>query len=157
EFYFSQLQNPDSIQRYLTLVVRTAGDPLAAASAVESAVLALDRGAPVSDIASMQQVVDRALWQPRFSTTLFTGFAALALLLAAVGVYGVMSQDVSSRTQEIGIRMALGARPGEVWIAVLGAAAKLAAVGLLCGTAGALALSRYLKTLLFEVSPTDPV
>ena len=157
EFYFPQLQNPDNIQRYLTLVVRTAGDPLAPAAAIEAAVLSLDRDAPVSSIASMRQVVDRALWQPRFSTTLFTGFAALALLLAAIGVYGVISHDVSSRTQEIGIRMALGARPRAVLRPVLGRAVKLAAIGLMFGTAGALALSRYLKTLLYEVSPTDPM
>jgi ABC-type antimicrobial peptide transport system permease subunit len=157
EFYFPQLQNPDNIQRYLTLVVRTAGNPLALAGTIESAVLSLDRDAPVSEIASMKQVVDRALWQPRFSMTLLTGFAALALVLAAIGVYGVMSQDVSSRTREIGIRMALGARPPAVLLPILGSAAKLALIGLVLGIGGAVALTRYLKTLLFEISPTDPL
>jgi len=157
EFYFSQLQNPEQSQSYLTLVARTAGDPLAAAVPLEGMLRALDPDAPVSDIASMQQVVDRSLWQPRFSTTLLTGFAALALILAAIGVYGVMSQDVASRTQEIGIRMALGAHPRAVLLPVLGAAAKMAGIGLVVGIAGAVVLTRYLKTLLYEISPTDPV
>ncbi|HEY2016129.1 MAG TPA: FtsX-like permease family protein, partial [Bryobacteraceae bacterium] len=157
EFYFSQMQNPEDIQRYLTLVVRTAGDPLAMAGAIQSQVWSLDRDLPIPDVLSMQQVVDRAVWQPRFSTTLLGGFAALALVLAAVGIYGVMSFDVSRRTQEIGIRMALGARPGDVLRSVLGGGARLAGIGTIIGMAGALVLTRYLKTLLYEVSTTDPV
>ena len=156
EFYFPQLQAPSDIQKSITLVARTSGDPLALAGAIQGQVWALDRELPIEDVTSMQQVVDRAVWQPRFSTSLLSGFAGLALLLAAIGIYGVMSFDVSRRTQEIGIRVALGARPADVMRAVLGDGGKLAAIGTAVGTAGALALTRYLKTLLYEVSTTDP-
>jgi putative ABC transport system permease protein len=156
EFYFSQLQNPADIQRSITVVARTSGDPLALANSIQGQVWALDRDLPIGDLASMQQVVERAVWQPRFSTTLLGGFAGLALLLAAIGIYGVMSFDVGQRTQEIGIRMALGAKPADVLRSVLGGGGKLAAIGTAIGMAGALALTRYLKTLLYEVSTTDP-
>jgi predicted permease len=156
EFYFSQLQNSEDIQRYLTLVVRTAGDPAGAAVDVQNAVWSLDRDLPVSDVLTMEQVVRRAVWQPRFSTTLLGVFAGLALLLAAVGVYGVMSYDVSRRAPEIGIRMALGARPGDVLRGVLASGARITAAGAAAGMAGALLLTRYLRTMLFEVSANDP-
>jgi putative ABC transport system permease protein len=156
EFYFSSWQNPDDIQKYITLVVRTAGDPAALAGAVESAVSSLDRDLPLSDVLTMRQVVDRALWQPRFSTTLLAAFAGLALVLAAIGIYGVMSYDVGRRTQEIGIRMALGARPADVLRSVLAQGARLTAIGTALGIAGALVLTRYLRTLLYEVTPSDP-
>jgi putative ABC transport system permease protein len=157
EFYFPQLQNPEDIQRSITLVLRTAGDPLAVAGAVQGQIWALDRDVPVEDVASMPQVVARAVWQPRFSTTLLGGFAGLALVLAAIGIYGVMSFDVSRRVQEIGIRMALGAKPADVMLAVLSGGGKLAALGTLVGIAGSLALTRYLQSLLYQVSTTDPV
>jgi predicted permease len=157
EFYFSQLQNPSDIQRYLTLVVRTAGDPAALTGAIQAAVASLDRDLPVADVLTMQQVVDRAVWQPRFSTTMLGAFAALALVLAAIGIYGVMSYDVGRRTPEIGIRMALGARPVDVLRSVLTEGAKLTAAGTAAGLAGALLLTRYLRTLLYEVSPNDPI
>jgi len=156
EFYFSQLQNPADIMKSTTLVLRTSADPLALASAVQAQIWSLDRDVPIVDLASLEQVVARAVWQPRFSTTLLGGFAGLALLLAAIGIYGVMSFDVGRRTQEIGIRMALGAKPADVMRSVLGSGGKLAAIGTAIGVAGALALTRYLKTLLYEVSTTDP-
>ncbi len=90
EFYFSQLQNPEDIQKHLTLVVRTSGEPLALASAIQAQVWSLDRDLPIGDLASLQQGVERAAWQPRFSTTLLSGFAGLALVLAAIGIYGVV-------------------------------------------------------------------
>jgi putative ABC transport system permease protein len=157
EFYFPYGQNPDDFQRYLTLVVRTAGDPLALAGAVQQQVWALDRDLPIPDVLSMRQVVDRAVWQPRFSTSILAGFAVLALLLAAVGIYGVISYSVSQRRNEIGIRMALGARPADVLRAVLGEAAALAGAGAAAGLCAALLLTRYLKSLLYEVSATDPM
>jgi putative ABC transport system permease protein len=157
EFYFPQLQNPEDIQRSITLVLRTAGDPLAVAGAVQGQIWSLDRDVPVEDVASMQQVVARAEWQPRFSTTLLGGFAGLALVLAAIGIYGVMSFDVSRRVQEIGIRMALGAKPVDVMLSVLGGGGRLAALGTALGIAGSLALTRYLQSLLYQVSTTDPI
>jgi predicted permease len=157
EFYFSQLQNPEDIQRYLTLVIRTAGDPMAMAPAIQNAIGALDRDLPLADVLTMDQVVDRAVWQPRFATSLLAGFAGLALLLAAVGIYGVMSFDVSRRTQEIGVRMALGARPLDVLASVMGAGARLVVIGAALGLAGAFALTRYLEKLLYQVSPSDPL
>lgn len=156
EFYFPYAQNPEDFQHYLTLVVRATGDPLALAGAVQQQVWALDPDLPIPDVLTMEQVVGRAVWQPRFSTTILTGFALLALVLAAVGIYGVISYGVSQRRNEIGIRMALGARPADVLRAVLGEAAQLAGAGTAAGLVAALALTRYLESLLYEVSATDP-
>jgi putative ABC transport system permease protein len=155
EYYlpFTQSQS----QNYFTLVARTEGDPRALAEPIEKAVWTLDPDLPIAEVQSMEQVVSRAVWQPRFSTTLLGGFAMLALALAAIGIYGVISYGVGQRQREIGIRMALGARPGDVQRNVLGESAKLAAAGSVVGIAGALLLTRYLQTLLYEVSATDPV
>jgi predicted permease len=157
EFYFTQPQNPEDIQSYLTLVARTGGDPHALAEAVRSSVWSLDRDLPITDVASMQQVVDRAVWQPRFSTTLLAGFAGLAVTLAAIGIYGVISFEVSRRTREIGIRMALGAKPADVLRSVLGDGVKMSLAGTAIGGAGALLLTRYLQDLLYGVTATDPL
>jgi putative ABC transport system permease protein len=157
EFYFPFPQDLADTQRYFTLVARTAGDPRALAESIEKAVWTLDPDLPIAEVQSMEQVVSRAVWQPRFSTTLLGGFAALALALAAIGIYGVISYGVGQRQREIGIRMALGARPGDVQRSVLGESAKLAALGSVIGIAGALLLTRYLRTLLYQVSATDPV
>ena len=156
EFYFPYAQNPENFQRYLTVVARTAGDPLAVAASIQQQIWSLDSNLPVADVLSMDQVVNRAVWQPRFSTTILSGFAGLALLLAMVGIYGVISYEVSRRRGEIGIRMALGARPGDVVRGVLGEAAALTAAGAVAGLFGALLLTRYLQSLLYEVSTTDP-
>ena len=156
EFYFPYRQNPEDFQKYITVVARTAGDPAALAGAIAKELYALDSDVLLADVATMQQVVDRAVWQPRSSTKLLAGFAALALVLAAIGIYGVISYGVSQRRQEIGIRMALGARPADVLRGVLAEGALLAGAGTVLGLAGALALTRYLQTLLYEVSATDP-
>jgi predicted permease len=157
EFYFPYRQSPDDIQKYITVVAKTGGDPAAVAAAVERAVWALDRDLPVEDVASMQQVVERAVWQPRSSTKLLAGFAGLALLLAGIGIYGVVSYGVSQRRHEFGIRMALGARPANVLRSVVGEGAVLAGAGTVLGLIGALALTRYLGSMLYQVSATDPV
>jgi len=156
EFYFPFQQDTADTQRYFTLVARTAGDPRALAERVEKAVWTLDPDLPIAEVQTMEQVVGRAVWQPQFSTTLLGGFAALALALAAIGIYGVISYGVSRRQREIGIRMALGARPGDVQRGILTESAKLAAAGGAIGIAGALLLTRYLQTLLYQVSATDP-
>jgi putative ABC transport system permease protein len=139
----------------MTLVVRTAGPPHALASAVTGEVHRLDPEQPVADVRSMEEVVGLALAGARFNTVLLVSFAGAAFLLAAVGIYGVISYDVSRRTNEIGIRMALGAQPGDVRRMILGQGARLAVYGIGLGLAGAGVLTRWMGTMLFGVAPTD--
>jgi len=139
------------------LVVRTAGDPALIASAVRQAVAEVDRNEPLSDFSTMEQRVSRSMSGPRFRTTLLGIFAALALVLAAAGIFGVISYWASQRTREIGIRVALGAESHDVLRLVLGQGMRLAGVGILIGLAGGLALSRYLGSLLFGVTSHDPL
>jgi predicted permease len=142
---------------YLTLVVRTVGNPAALAPAVKETVWRFDRNLPISEVATMDQVVADATAEPRFEMLLLGMFAAVALALAAVGIYGVMSYAVSRRTHEIGIRVSLGAsRAGVLWM-VLRQGMALAAAGAVAGGAGALLLSRLMTKLLYAVKPTDPV
>jgi putative ABC transport system permease protein len=138
------------------LVVRTAGDPLALAPAVRSAVWAVDRDQPV-DIRTMSDVIDAEVANRTTQLTLVGGFAGLALLLASIGLYGVLSYTVAGRSSEIGLRMALGAQRASVVRAVVGAALRMVVVGLALGLGGAFALSRLLSSFLFGVTPTDPV
>jgi ABC-type antimicrobial peptide transport system permease subunit len=123
--------------------------------ALQQEVWAFDSSIPVSNVVSMQQAVSNALWQPRFSMFLLGVFAAVALVLAAVGVYGVMSYTVTQRTSEIGIRVAMGARRGDVLGLVVRQGLALAAAGVVLGLVGAYALSRVMESLLYEVSSTD--
>ena len=130
---------------------------LGLAPLLEREVRALDKDQPVSDVRTMDQWVSRTLSQARFSSTLLTTFAGLALMLAAIGIYGVMSYAVSQRTPEIGIRLALGAESRDILGMILGNAVRLAGLGLAIGIVLALALSRTLTTLLYETTGTDPV
>ncbi|MGH9139805.1 MAG: FtsX-like permease family protein, partial [Vicinamibacterales bacterium] len=141
----------------MTLTVRTGADPAAFAPLVERAVHELDKDQPVADIRTMDQWVTRNLSQARFSSTLLTTFAALALALAAIGIYGVMSYSVSQRTSEIGIRLALGAEARHILGMVVGNAARLALVGLAIGVALSLALGRTMASLLYQTAGTDPL
>jgi putative ABC transport system permease protein len=118
---------------------------------------ALDTAIPLASVMTMDDVVDAALSQPRFTSALFTIFSALALVLAAVGIYGVLSYLVTQRTREIGIRMAIGAAPRDVSRLVLKRGVLLAAAGVTIGALGALALGRSVAVLLYEVPPHDPV
>jgi ABC-type antimicrobial peptide transport system permease subunit len=117
----------------------------------------LDRDLPVYDAVTRDRIVTRALGPPKFYLLLLAVFAALAVVLAAVGIYGVMAYTVQQRTREIGIRMALGAQQGDVVRRVLRRGLVLTALGIAIGTAGSLAMTRSLATLLHEVSPTDPL
>ena len=160
EFYLPMAQAPKAawrwIDRTMTLAVRAPGDPMSAAPAMRDAVWALDRSLPVYNIATMGDRRTASLASSRFSTLLLTAFGGIALVLAAIGVYGVISYGVTQRAQEIGIRVALGAGRARVLRLVVGHAAGLTGLGLLLGLAGAMLLSRLMGGLLFRVSPTDP-
>ena len=136
--------------------VRATGDPALVASAVRAAVRDIDPALPVFGMQVMTDLVADSLVRPRFLSILLGSFSIIALALAAVGIYGVMAYSVSQRTQEIGVRMALGARSSNVMKMVLAQGTKLAAIGVGIGLAGAFALTRLMSTLLFEVSVTDP-
>jgi putative ABC transport system permease protein len=139
------------------LVVRTKVDPLSLATAVRDAVWAIDKDQPVSNIRSMEEIVSTAVARQRFSTMLLGIFAALALVLAAVGIYGVMSYSVAQRTREIGIRIALGAQRGDVLKMTVMQGLRLVSIGVVIGLAAAFVLTRVMASLLFGVSATDPV
>jgi len=136
--------------------VRTTGDPLAASKMVRDQIHTLLPNQPVDEVASMEQLLARSLSRARFSMTLLTIFAGLALVLSAVGIYGVMAYNVAQRTREIGIRLALGAARKDVLAMVLLNGASLAVFGMLVGIAGALALNYLLRSQLYGVSPADP-
>ncbi|MGH9855252.1 MAG: FtsX-like permease family protein, partial [Blastocatellia bacterium] len=143
--------------RWMTLVVRANAAPLNLIAPIRSRIAEVDRAQPVYDIATMEQLLAKSVTQPRFSTFLFGLFALLALALAAVGLYGVMSYAVAQRAHEIGLRMALGAQVRDVLTLVIGRGMKLTLLGIAIGLAGAIALTGVLKTLLFNVSATDPL
>ena len=149
--------HPQLAYSSMTLTVRAAGDPLTLAPAVERTVHELDKDQPVAEVRTMGQWVAKSLAQARFSSTLLALFAALALLLAAIGIYGVMSYAVSQRTSEIGIRLAIGADRGDIVRMILANGARLAGAGLAVGVALALALNRTLASLLYETTGTDPI
>ena len=140
----------------LTLVVRTTHDPSMLAESLRREVRAVDPNEPVFGVRTMEEVVAAALAERRFTMLLLALFAVTALLLSAIGIYGVMAYFVTQRTHEIGIRMALGASPGDVVGMVLGQGVRLAAAGVAAGIIGALAVTRAIATLLFGVSPRDP-
>ena len=141
----------------MKLFVRTASDPLALAGAVRETIWQVDRDLPISDVAALPQVVAEDVARPRFLSVLLALFGALALTLAAVGLYGVVAYGVGQRTHEIGIRMALGAGRGRVLRGVVGQGMGWTLLGLALGLAGAFAATRLLAGLLFGVAPTDAV
>jgi putative ABC transport system permease protein len=141
----------------LSLVVRTSGDPLNTTAAARSEIRSLDKGIPVYNVKTMNDVLAVSVGQQRLSMLLFSSFAAIALLLAMIGIYGVTAYHVSQRTQEIGIRLALGAQVSDVMKLILKSGMALAAVGVGLGLAGAFALTRLMTSLLFGVTPTDVV
>jgi putative ABC transport system permease protein len=146
---------PQAPSQAMTLTVRTAALPLALTSAVIREVHQLDPDQPVAEVRTMEEVVNLAMSGARFNTVLLVSFAGVAFLLAAVGIYGVISCDVSQRTNEIGIRMALGAQPADVRRLILGQGARLSVYGIVAGLLGAIVLTRWMGTMLFGVKPAD--
>ena len=138
-------------------VVRTSSDPVALAQAAIAVIHEFDSNLPVTHVMSLHNLLSDSVSSRRFSTFLLGMFAGLALLLAAVGIYGVMSYVVSMRTSEIGMRMALGAQPGDIWKLVIGRGARLALAGVALGLVGAVVLTKFIASLLYGVKPTDPL
>jgi putative ABC transport system permease protein len=153
EIYLAQSQLP---RTYMSMVVRTDGDPALLATAVTAAVHTLDPALAVSELRTLQNVVAASVATDRFMTVLLTTFSVLALLLAAVGIFGVISYGVVQRRREIGVRLAVGASQGDVVRLIVGGAMRLVAAGMLIGAATALVLTRLLGSLLYGVQPTDP-
>jgi predicted permease len=140
----------------MSLVVRTSADPLSLAASVKSQIRMIDRNLPIDSPRTMQQLLAESISGRRFNMLLLTVFAVVALVLAIVGIYGVMSYAVTQRTHEIGIRVAVGAQPRDVYLLVLGQGMMLAVLGVAFGLAGAFALTRLMTTMLFGVEATDP-
>jgi len=148
---------PELVYSGMTLVVRSESDPLALVEPIRREVMALDKDQPIADVSTMEQLLKDSVARARFSTLLLAIFAGVALLLAAVGIFGVMSYAVSERTHEIGLRMALGAQTRDVLGLVVRQGMMLALAGVVIGLAAAFALTRVMATLLYGVSATDPV
>jgi putative ABC transport system permease protein len=154
QIYFPYLQRPND---RMFLAVRTGMEPLSLANAVRGEVLALDKDQPIYDVKSMDQLVSNSLAERQLNMVLLSGFSVIALVLAAVGIYGVMSYSVAQRTHEMGIRMALGAKQSNVLSLVVRQGMTLALIGVAAGLAGAFALTRLMTSLLYGVSTTDPL
>jgi len=152
DVYISYLQSPRSS---LVVFARTAGNPLALADGIRAQVRSLNRNVPIYDVKTMTERIRESTAKARFSALLLAVFAAIALVLAAIGIYGVMSYLVTQRTREIGIRIALGARSMDVLKLVVRRGAALAAAGIAIGAAGALVATRALAALLYQVKPDD--
>jgi len=141
---------------FASLVVRTHGDPRQIMRTAELAIHRVDPDQAVSDLRTMETVFSDSVSQPRFQLVLLLVFAGIAVTLAVIGVYGVVSHSVSQRTQEIGIRVAMGARAADVARMVLREAVILSGIAVAIGLAGTVALTRLLRSLLFGITPTDP-
>ncbi len=155
EAYVSYLQDPYQWP-YLSLLVHTSFEPNKLAPSIQSVIWSVDKDLPVSGIATMEQLRSGSIAQPRLTALLLSVFAALAMILASVGIYGVMAYSVTQRTHEMGLRMALGAHITDVLKLVVGQGMLLVAIGVGVGLAGAFALTRVLEKFLWGVRPTDP-
>jgi predicted lysophospholipase L1 biosynthesis ABC-type transport system permease subunit len=151
----SLLQNPP---QSADLFIRTSsGNPLAMAGALRAAVRRVDKNAPIYGIAPLEQQLGSYLTQRRFQTSLLTGFSMVALLMAAIGIYGLIQYSVATRTQEIGLRMAIGAQAGDIVRMVIGEGLALSLIGIALGLVGAWWLAQAASSLLFGVTATDPL
>jgi putative ABC transport system permease protein len=149
--------HPELIMSGMTILVRTVNDPLTLVSAVRNELQQMDPEQPMADIATMDQLLAGSLSRSRFTMLVLGVFAALALVLASVGIYGVIAYSVTQRTQEFGIRLALGASRRDVLRLVLGQGARLALLGISLGVIAALIITRLMATLLYGISASDPV
>ncbi len=152
--YQPYLQNPN---RAMKVAIRASGDPASLASALRAAVWALDSQLAIAQIRTMDQVISESTSARRFNLLLLGGFAALALVLAGIGIYGVIGYSVARRTHEIGIRMALGAHPGKIMRLIIGQMMRLIGLGVVIGSVGAFILTRFLMNVLYGVQRTDPL
>jgi putative ABC transport system permease protein len=141
----------------MTFVVRTDGDPKALTGTIREQIRSLDPNLPIYAVQTMDEILAESVATRRFSMYLFAAFALIALGLAAIGIYGVMAQSVTQRVQEIGVRMALGARPKDILTMILSQGTWLVLVGVIAGLTGAMFVSRFLRALLFGVQPIDPI
>ncbi|MEO7996566.1 MAG: FtsX-like permease family protein, partial [Gemmatimonadaceae bacterium] len=153
----SYLENQGGQYAYLTLVARTSGDAAALSSSLRAAVAQLDRGASVSSLQTMDSIVDAASADKRFYLVVLSAFAVVALVLAAVGIYGVMSHAVSRRMHEMGVRIALGAGRSDVMRLIVGRGMLVVLVGAVFGVGGAIGLTRLMNTIIYGVRATDPL
>jgi putative ABC transport system permease protein len=149
--------HPELTYSGMTLVIRTQGEPTAVANAARNVIRSLDPEQPVADVRTMESLIGISMARARFNTLSLAIFAVLAMLLAGVGIYGVMGYSVAQRTREIGVRMALGARAADALWLVVRKGMSLAFAGVAIGLAASFALTRLMKTLLFGVSATDPL
>ena len=159
ELYFQarQVASRGFLGSNVNFVVRASNDFAPMEGSIRNAVRELDSSLPVYNLRSLDELVSRSMVQPRFLALLLATFSGIALFLAAIGIYGVMAYSVAQRTQEIGVRMALGARPLHVLRLVLGQSLGMLLIGIVIGLAGAFALTRLMRTLLFEITATDPL
>jgi ABC-type antimicrobial peptide transport system permease subunit len=156
--YFPSTQVPASVGYFTPrdLAVRVKGNPLQYAAAVRQAVWSVDRNQPISDVRPLGALVDQELSAQRIQLWLLGSFAGLGLLLAAIGLYGLLSHMVVDRTRDIGVRMALGARRSQVLVGVMRQGLELVVAGLVVGAIGALWQTRLMQKMLYGVKPTDP-
>jgi predicted permease len=163
EMYFPFLQSrpnlegPNSSVAYMTLVVRTTSDPERIVPSIRQTVWSIDKNLPVSDVITMDQAIAEQVAEPRFYVLMLSIFSCIALLLGAVGIYGVISYSMARRTHEIGVRMALGAERAHIFRMVVKQGMRMAALGSAAGILGSLGLMQLLRSLLFGVQPTDPL
>jgi ABC-type lipoprotein release transport system permease subunit len=156
QIFVSFVQNPPS--RNVDLFIRTASDhPLAVAGAIRTAVHRVERSAAIDGVSSLEEQLGSYLTQRRFQTSLLIGFSLVALLMAAVGIYGLIQYSITTRTQEIALRLAIGARPGDIFRMMIGEGLTLSLAGAAIGLVGSWWLGRTGSTLLFGVTATDPL